>query len=197
MTENPQFTWDRDKAYRDLHARYVCIWKERFLAKVEIWEAEGSSAKQVQGDRLRAELAAVKAKIARLNDGFADGSIDLAEFKELKNPLVPKKVELEAQITALEKTKSNRLEPLRNWILEANHGEKLVSGENFGEMKSFLQKVGSNRILRAQTLTVSFIKPWDSLAETHLAVRSTADESARNEKWWTRQESNLRPPQCH
>jgi len=42
-------------------------------------------------------------------------------------------------------------------------------------MKSFLQKVGSNRILRAQTLTVSFIKPWDSLAETHLAVRSTAD----------------------
>jgi hypothetical protein len=46
--------------------------------------------------------------------------LDIQEFKELKNPLVPKKVELEEQIAVLEKSKTNRLEPLRNWILEAN-----------------------------------------------------------------------------
>jgi hypothetical protein len=134
-------------------------WKERFLAKVEVWETEDSTARQAQAERLRIDLTAVKAKIGRLNDGFTDGSIDLAEFKELKNPLVAKKVELEAKITALEKTRTNRVEPLRNWILEANHGEKLLSDENFGEMKSFLQKVGLNRVFRDQTLTISFIKP--------------------------------------
>ena len=110
--------------------------------------------------------------------------MDISEFKEMKNPLVPKKVELEAQIANLEKTKANRVEPVRKWILEANSLGKLVSEENFGEMKSFLQKVGLNRIFRDQTLTVSFIKPWDSLALTNIAVHSTADFSEQSLKWW-------------
>ena len=160
-------------------------WKERFLAKVEMWEAENGVAKQAQLERLRAELMALKGKISRLNDGFTDGSIDLAEFKELKNPFVPKKVELEAQITVLEKTKANRVEPVKNWILEANHGEKLVSEENFGEMKSFLRKVGLNRVFHDKTLTVSFIKPWAALAETNLAELTDNEFSHSCEKWWS------------
>ena len=121
---------------------------------------------------------------------FADGSIDIVEFKELKNPLVPKKIELEQQIAVLEKSKGNRLEPLRNWILEANQAEKVVSKDNWLEMKSLLQKVGSNRLLRAQTLTVSFKKPFDSLAETTLAVRSTTDVFSQSSKWWSLGGSN-------
>ena len=102
----------------------------------------------------------------------------------MKNPLVPRKVELEAQIANLEKTKTNRVEPVRKWILEANSLGKLVSGENFGEMKSFLQKVGLNRVFRDQTLTVSFIKPWDSLAQTKKATPCVADFDALSAKWW-------------
>jgi site-specific DNA recombinase len=165
-------------------------WKEKFLARVETWETEVSTAKQAQIDRLTTDLAAVKARINRINDGFADGSLDIVEFKELKNPLVPKKVELEEQIAVLEKSKTNRLEPLRNWILEANQAEKTVSSDNWLEMKSFLQKVGSNRLLRAQTLTVAFKKPFDSLAENTVAVRSTTDISAQSSKWWSRGGSN-------
>jgi len=170
------------------------VWKERFLAKVEVWEAEGLTAKQAQIERLRAESMTVKSKIDRLNDGFTDGSIDLAEFKELKNPLIPKKVELEAKIIALEKAKANRVEPLRNWISEANQGEKLVSQENLGEMKSFLQKVGLNRIFRDQTLTVSFIKPWSALAETNMAVGNTSEFSDECAKWWRCRELNPGAP---
>src|SRR5207244_6005519 len=95
-------------------------WKERFLARIETWEAKGSHEKQAQIDQLKAELAATKAKIDRINNGFTDGSLDIQEFKELKNPLVPQKAGLEQQIVALEKSKANRLEPLRNFILEAN-----------------------------------------------------------------------------
>ena len=40
------------------------------------------------------------------------------------------------------------------------------------------------RLLRAQTLTVDFNKPWIYLAETSVAVRSTADFSAQSERWW-------------
>ena len=134
-------------------------------------------------------MASLKAKTNRINDG----SIDIVEFKELKNPLVPKRVELEQQIIVLEKSKLNRLEPLRKWVLAANAFEKAVSNDNWLEMKSFLKKVGSNRLLRAQTLTVSFKKPFDSLAETNIAVRDLADENSQCSRWWRRRELNPRP----
>ncbi len=156
--------------------------------------AEDSSARQAQIERLRTELAAVKGKIERLNTAFTDGSIELAEFKELKNPLIPQKVELEAKIVALEKTKSNRVELLKSWILTANSLGKPISEGNLPEMSAFLKKVGLNRVFRDQTLTVSFIKPWDSLAQTNLAVRSTDDFSEQCSKWWRWRELNPRAP---
>ncbi len=82
---------------------------------------------------------------------------------------------------------------LKDWVLTANAAEKQASGDNWSEMKSFLQKVGSHRLIRSQTLTVSFKKPFDSLAETTLAVRSTDDASTRNSRWWRRRELNPRP----
>jgi hypothetical protein len=91
---------------------------------------------------------------------------------------------LDQKISALEKSTANRLEPLKKWIFEANQAEKWVAIDNWVEMKSFLQNVGSNRLLRAQTLTVSFTNPWISLAETNIAVRSTEHVSARNSEWW-------------
>ena len=165
-------------------------WKEKFLARIETWESEVSHEKQEKIDRLKSEFTSLKSKIDRLNNGFTEGSIDIDEFKELKNPLVPKKVELEQQIIGLEKSKANRLEPLRNWILEANAQNIAVINNDWLEMKSFLQKAVSNRILRSQTLTVSFKKPWNSLAENNIAVRSTTDVSRQNSRWWSRGESN-------
>ena len=149
-----------------------------------------SLEKQQKIDSLKSEFTSLKAKIDRINNGFAEGSIDIDEFKELKNPLIPKKVELEQQIIGLEKSKANRLDPLRKWIFEANALEKAVFDDNWLEMKSFLQRAGSNRLLRAQTLTVSFKKPFALLAETNLAIRNTSDVSERCSRWWSRGGSN-------
>jgi hypothetical protein len=51
-------------------------------------------------------------------------------------------------------------------------------------MKSFLKKVGSNRRFRAQTLTVIFKNPFDSLAKTTVAAQLAASEDERNSIWW-------------
>jgi DNA invertase Pin-like site-specific DNA recombinase len=63
-------------------------WKEKFLARIETWENETSHEKQEKIDRCKSDLTSLKAKIDRINNGFADGAIDIAEFKELKNPLI-------------------------------------------------------------------------------------------------------------
>jgi len=49
--------------------------------------------------------------VTRVNNGFADGSLDIQEFKEFKNPFVPKKVELEEQIAVLKRNKQIGLNP--------------------------------------------------------------------------------------
>ena len=68
-------------------------WKEKFLAKIESWESEVSHEKQKKIDASKSELASLKTKIDRINNGFTEGSIDIAEFKELKNPLVIQKTD--------------------------------------------------------------------------------------------------------
>ena len=97
--------------------------------------------KQQKIDRLKSDLTSLKAKIDRINDGFTEGAFDVAEFKELKNPLVPQKAALEEQINVLERSKANRLEPLRKWVFEANTANIPVSNDDWLEMKSFLGNV--------------------------------------------------------
>ena len=72
----------------------------------------------------------------------ANGALEIQEFKELKNPLVPPKADLEQRIVAPEGSKANRLEPLKNFILEANQAEKRVKEKNWLELESFLKKSG-------------------------------------------------------
>ena len=161
----------------------VCLsdeWKEKFLARVEGWSEESLGRKQEQIDRLKSELSSLKSKIERLNTAFTEGTLNIDEFKEMKNPLVPQKVEIEQKIIRFQTTHDDRLEPLRNWILEANQASKWAAEENWLEMKSFLKRVGSNRLLHAQTLSVSFKKPWNYLAKTTVALRGTESLLERN-----------------
>jgi hypothetical protein len=98
--------------------------------------------------------------------------------------LIVQKAVLEQKLAKAKRGQASPIEPLKNFILEANQAQKWVLGDNFLEMKSFLQKVGLNREIRSQTLTVSFKKPFDSLAETVVAVRDLADENSRCSRWW-------------
>ena len=113
-------------------------WKDKFLARVETWESEVSHEKQAKIDSLKSEFTSLKSKIDRINNGFADGSLDIDEFKELKNPLIAKKVELEQEIIALEKSKANRLEPLRNWILQANGLNSAIANDDWSWWRRML-----------------------------------------------------------
>lgn len=58
------------------------------------------------------------------------------------------------------------------------------------KMRSFLMKFGSNRHLHSQTLTVDFIKPWNCLAKTNLAVKETGTISERTNLMWSLGDSN-------
>lgn len=171
-------------------------WKEKFLAQIEIWQNDEAQARQRHVEHIQSELATVKSKIDRLNTAFTEGGLELPEFKELKNPLIVHKADLEAKLAKVQRAGVSPIEPLKNLVIEANQAQNWVSENNWLEMKSFLQKVGLNRLVRSQTLTVSFKKHWISLAETTVATQRAASDAERNSRWWSRQESNLRPSHC-
>jgi len=102
----------------------------------------------------------------------------------LKNRLIVQKAVLEQQLVKVKRGGTSPIEPLKNLILTANQAEKWVLNNNWLEMKSFLQNVGLNRQIRSQTLTVSFKKPFDSLAKTTVAANLAASENERNSIWW-------------
>jgi hypothetical protein len=89
-------------------------WKERFLARIETWEAEEYQTSQAQVDRLKAELATLKAKIDRINNAFTEGAMELQEFKEIKNPLVARKTELEQQAAVFTARRTNLRIPMNS-----------------------------------------------------------------------------------
>ncbi len=157
-------------------------WKEKFLARLEGWSDESLGRKHEKIERLKSELSSLKSKIERLNTAFTEGTLNIEEFKEMKNPLVPQKVEIEQKIIRFQTTHDNRLEPLRNWILQANQASKWAAEKSWLEMKSFLKRVGSNRLLHAQTLSVSFKKPWNYLAKTTVALRGATSLLERNSR---------------
>ena len=74
-------------------------WKEKFIAQIELWQNDETQERQRHVDRIKAELAALKSKIDRLNTAFTAGGLELGEFKELKNPLIVQTAVLEQQLT--------------------------------------------------------------------------------------------------
>ena len=67
------------------------IWKERFLARVETWEAEEAAIKQAQMDRLKSEVKTVRDCIARNTTSSAVTSLGGYEttsstFEKLTEP---------------------------------------------------------------------------------------------------------------
>ena len=93
----------------------------------------------------------------------------------------------------------NWIEPLLSWILDIQKAKKLSQGDNFEDIKAFVQKVGTNHQLLDKSASFSFSAPWDyaalRLAQSHQAEpRSGEATSPKNREsiiWCPRKESNL------
>ena len=54
---------------------------------------------------------------------------------------------------------------MREWIKDAHHAEKLASSNDFDEIKSFAEKIGTNRRLLDRKALLDFKKPFDLIPE--------------------------------
>ena len=180
-------------------------WKEKMLAKVEVWEKENIQSSQSFAQNLEEKIKEAETKLDKLVNAFLDGSIEKETYLVKKDELIKTKTDLNKRKSDFGRKGNNWIEPLREWILSAHHAKKLASSNDFDEIKSFAEKIGTNRRLLDRKLIFDFVRPFAFVPKyTGKCERSRAKSAASEQTncpqnsqcldWSGRQDLNLRHP---
>ena len=142
-------------------------WAEELYKMTEQDEKEISQTTGVSLQAMCAKIAELESKIARLTDLFVEQDIERGEYLERKRELMSQKKSVQENILWLERDAGHWLEPMRNWIQEAQNLDKIAESEDLLSKKSSLQKIfGSNLTLCAREARGTPKNHWLSLTHT-------------------------------
>ena len=168
-------------------------WKNKMLAKVEIWDKEQSQSSQTFAQNIQNKISETEQKLDKLVNAFLDGSIEKEIYLVKKNELIHTKTALLEKKDDFGRKGNNWVEPLKNWILSAHHAKKLASSNDLDEIKSFVEKIGTNRRLSAKTVSWDFKNPFDLLANLsadELRSEAASSKNLQSFTWSGCRESN-------
>ena len=125
-------------------------------------QKEGNSFVQ----NLQAQKSAVEQKMDKLLDLFIDGQgITSEEYRNKKAKLINEKMDIEQEMRDFEQKGNNRLEPMERMILESKQAKILLSQDNTVDFRQFLKNIGSNFVLKGQTLGFEAKTGWRVLLQ--------------------------------
>ena len=125
------------------------------------------------------KIKEAETKLDKLVNAFLDGSIEKETYLVKKDELIKTKTDLNKRKSDFGRKGNNWIEPLRNWIKTAHHAEKLALSNDFYEIKSLTEKIGTNRRLLDRKLIFDFQKPFDFVPKyTEKCERSPATDGA-------------------
>lgn len=146
---------------------------------MEMWEKENIQSSQSFAQNLEREIKKTEQKLDRLVNAFLDGSIEREIYLAKKDELI--KTALLQKKDDFGRKGNNWIEPLRNWILTDNYAEKLASSKDFDEIKSFAEKIGTNRHLLDRIVIFDFVRPFDLIPKyKEICEVSRAEGEASN-----------------
>jgi len=153
--------------------------KEKMLAQISIWEKEDKRSSHAFSQNLSIKIAEIEEKLDKLVNVFLDDLIDKDTYINKKNQLIKTKADLIQKRKGFGEKTDNWNEPLREWVNDAHHAEELTSSKDLSAIKSFVEKIGTNRRLLDKKVLLQWEKPWELMAER--------DESSN---WLGREDSN-------
>ena len=143
-------------------------WAKRLFAM-----ANGDERKLAQSsasfiEKSRAELENLKIKIQRLLDAYLEQDIERETYRAEKAKLISAKRTLEEKIIEIEKGGNNWLEPLRQWLKDAQNMREIAENSDLSAKKSSAKKIfGSNLSLSAKKISGEPRNEWAALAAAH------------------------------
>ena len=139
--------------------------KEKMLAKVTQWEKENDSSQETYAQNLQIQTKDTEQKLDKLVNAFLDGSIEKETYLVKKEELIKIKTDLAERKSDFGRKGNNWFEPIRDFIFTANQTKKLALSNDLIEIKSLVEKIGTNRRLAGQKVAWMWKKPYQILAE--------------------------------
>ena len=184
-------------------------WTEKMRAQVDIWEKEQDQSSKSFAQNLELKIKETDEKLDKLVNAFLDGTIEKETYLTKKDELIKTKTELLEKKRDFGRKGNNWNEPLREWLNLACSAEKLASSEDFYEIKSLIEKIGTNRRLLDRKIIFDFKKPFDLipyykssyekeiLAKTQSKNFNLSPKKSQSNIWSGRTDLNCRPLEPH
>ncbi len=133
------------------------------MATKDAADASQTTAASVQ--EMRAKIADLDGKIARLTDLFVEQDIERDEYLSRKRELMSSKKSVQERILLLERNAAVWLEPMRAWLKDASLLDEAAQSKDLPSKKIPLQKIfGSNLPLHAREARGVPANHWFSVA---------------------------------
>ena len=117
---------------------------------------------------LKTELSTIAQKLQRLLDVYLDQDIEREVYRLEKAELLLRKKSLEEKIENIEHQQTAWLEPLKNWVKDAQTLNELTALTPLAFKKSLLQKVfGLNLLLTHRAVRGTAQNQWAAIAAAH------------------------------
>ena len=140
-------------------------WQEKMLAQIDIWQKDKSQSSLSFAQNINEQIKAIDIKLDKLVNAFLDGSVEKEVYLAKKDELIKQKLALKDKKADFGQKGNNWIEPLKQWVREAHHAEKLAVSNDYDEIKSFVGKIGTNHHLTNKNASLTFGASWRVLAE--------------------------------
>ena len=136
-------------------------WLEKMNNRVSEWERHEQKNLVSFGVQLETQIEETETKLDKLVNGFLDGLIDKESYLKKKDELIKLKIELSQKRSDFARKGLLWVEPLRGWLEALAKAEKLASSNDLYAVKSFLGKIGTNRIVKDKKVLLDFVEPFN------------------------------------
>ncbi len=157
----------------DLHSQLTTLlkkyslktsWANQMLSKLKQEESDISQSSLEVNNLKKQQIEAIDVKLKLLLDSYLDQIIDREDFQEKKFELVSQKKTFEEQIINNKKHQGSWLEPMKQWIKEAQEVTKVAESADLQLKKALAVKIfGSNLFLENKKVRGDGLNQWSAL----------------------------------
>jgi site-specific DNA recombinase len=142
---------------------------EWLVGEIEKEKSHALGEENVRGELLTQEIKALDEKIDLLMTGYLAQAISLPEYQAQKNKLMEVKQRLKDELAAARQTNETWFEPAIRFVNDCGTAAKFTTGGDLEEIKGFLQKIGSNFLLRDKRLALTPRDEWEIVSNQRVS----------------------------
>ncbi|MBI1812760.1 recombinase zinc beta ribbon domain-containing protein [Candidatus Peregrinibacteria bacterium] len=140
-------------------------WAENMLCKLDEEKDQTHSDCRAAVRCLGNEKRQIEHKLEKFLDMKLEGMIETEEYIPKKNKLLQRKADLDQRIRNSERNGNEWLEPMKEFVMQSSQAKKLLSQDDPQEFRAFLKTIGSNVLLKGQTLRPEAMRGWRVLLQ--------------------------------